>query len=177
MFQPTGQNLTKRYIIRGARMIQERRLGWINQGAAANILKGPIHRVSITTAQHKRPISITFWTKDEKGIEIRSSMKNIGDRTEIGVLSFNPRDPKIRNDEIFFPAPKSFTGEHEISKLTIRELDAIAESGIAIRSSINSEIFVVAGANPFTLAIKGVSDEPYFFEPEYPLQAYQRETL
>ncbi len=37
-----------------------------------------------------------------------------------------------------------------------------------------SEIAIVAGAFPFTIAVKGVVEQPHIFEPEYPMEDFER---
>ena len=56
-------------------------------------------------------------------------------------------------------------------------MDISAESGVAILLDDKREIVVVAGAFPHTLAINGLSEWEFEFDPEYSMDNYVREDL
>ena len=134
-------------------------------------LKVPVLRVSVRAATHGRPISVTLWRSDGTGMQIQSAMHDIAERLEVGVLAFSLVD-SLLPDELVVELPPAFGGPIKVTKLTIVESGVRAESGILLEASDGSQVVVVAGANPYTLAVRGVVDQPHVFEPEYPLINY-----
>jgi hypothetical protein len=49
------------------------------------------------------------------------------------------------------------------------------ESGVVLSARDGGELVIVAGAFPYSLAILGIGEAPHHFEPEYPLNSYQRQ--
>ena len=64
-----------------------------------------------------------------------------------------------------------------VAKLLILESGIEVESGFELSAKTGEEIVVVAGVYPYSLALKGVSPLPHFFEPDYPLEQYLRDIL
>lgn len=135
-------------------------------------LKKPLVGVSIKTASHCRPVSLILWYEDGSGIEVRSMMYDLAERTEVGVLDFRPVVNAAGYKEL--EIPKSFNGNLKLKKLTIKESGSTLESGFVLCSHDNNQLITVAGVYPYTLAIKGsLSNQPHLFEPEYPLDSYE----
>lgn len=144
---------------------------WCESASLLTQLVVPVERASIRTAAHGRPITLTLWRHDGTGLRIRARMHDIADRIEIGVLDFSLAD-SADADETFVDLPSSFSGPIQVSRLIIIEAGMTAESGVVLETSDGNRIVVTAGANPYTLAVKGVVDTPHVFEPEYPLNRY-----
>jgi len=146
---------------------------WLEPTALAMQLSKPIKRMSIRSAVPGKAISATLWHPDGTGLRIQSTMHDVAERREIGVLDF-AIVAAAGNDEKSFDIPASFSGGAKASKLVINESGTNAESGVVLKASDGQEIVVVAGAFPYSLAISGVSSMPLGFEPEYSLESYAR---
>ncbi len=144
---------------------------WSGRVPLARELAVPVLRVSVRAAAHGRPISVTLWRGDGSGLQIRSAMHDIGERLEVGVLTFRLVDSLLPDERVVELSP-AFGGPTKVIKLAIVESGARAESGMILEASDGSQVVVVAGANPYTLAVRGVLDQPHVFEPEYPLTNY-----
>lgn len=131
----------------------------------------PIVRVSVRTAAHGRPIAITLWRPDASGLHIQSTMHDLANRIEVGVLHFTLVE-SVGAEELVVGLPSSFVNGLKATKLVIAEGGSIAESGVLLEATDGRQIAIVAGASPYTLAISGVFDMPHMFEPEYPLNSY-----
>jgi len=103
-------------------------------------------------------------------------MHDVAERTEVGVLQFE-RVSSAKEGEIAVEIASEFRDKIAVSKLVVQESGIIAESGIVLTSSNDSEIVVVAADFPYFLAIQGLLPEPYTFRPEYPLERYSRVPL
>lgn len=137
-----------------------------------NELGAPISRVSIRTAAHGRPISLTLWRSENIGLRIQSVMKDITERMEVGVLTF-ALVGSIFPDERVIQLPDVFNRSLKVTKLIIAESGVCVDSGIMLQAIDGHQITIVAGVSPFTLAIKGGGvEELHIFEPEYPLEKY-----
>lgn len=131
-----------------------------------------VDHASIRTAEHNRPISVTFWAEQGFGVRFESVMHDLTDRTEIGVLSTKLVTAPLA-DEQGVIVPKEFNQNISLAKLTIETNSVRVESGVVLTGSGGQEILIVAGAYPFTLAILGLGDVPHRFEPEYPVSEYK----
>jgi hypothetical protein len=100
-------------------------------------------------------------------------MHDLADRIEVGVLSAT-RVSVPFDDESFFAVPMEFHDGSSLVKLFIKVESHQLESGVVLIGRNGGELTVVAGTYPYSLAIKGLGDAPYRFEPEYPLASYQR---
>src|SRR5690348_17182546 len=96
-------------------------------------LSKPIGFISYESAEATGPMSVTLWYQDGVGIQVRSKMYDIGERMEVGVLSFTwVTSPK--HDEQCLEVQSSFKRKIRVFKLQIDESGVRAESGIALRS-------------------------------------------
>jgi hypothetical protein len=100
-------------------------------------------------------------------------MHDIAERTEVGVLEFTLTS-RGSSDERTVALPNGMAGPLSTEKLVLHEAGITAESGIGLRSDKGDELIIVAGVYPYTLAIRGTSELPHIFEPEYPLETYAR---
>jgi hypothetical protein len=147
--------------------------GWKEQSSLAAELARPIKRVSVEFAFHERPVYVTLWRADGTGLLVHSDMHDLAERVEVGVLQFS---------YVFAPEPQEaiveaspvFDGELLVSKLIIQESGTESESGIILRAVNGEEMVIVAGVNPYSVAIRGVALLGYTFEPEYELERYSR---
>jgi hypothetical protein len=145
---------------------------WDGKTLLAHELAMPFCEVSVRIeATHGRPISLTLLRCNRPSIRIQSQMYDVGKRLEIGVLKFDLVKSSYP-DERIVKLSTNFDKPVAITKLLITEADSTAESGIIFKAIDGSQIIVVAGAFPHTIAIQGVGDWPHVFEPEYPLENY-----
>jgi hypothetical protein len=101
-------------------------------------------------------------------------MRDVAERVEYGVLEFEPWAGGNEEQGAIISLPNDVGGEGTtIAKLLLRDDSVVCESGFAIRGGHGSELIVVAGAYPYTLAVAvtGISGS---FEPEFPLEKYDR---
>jgi hypothetical protein len=144
---------------------------WNGDASLASELAVPIRRVSLRTAAHGRPISLILWRSDGSGLRIQSQMKDLAERTEVGVLAFGLVDAPFP-DERLVDLPAASEGPIVVTKLLIAESGSYAESGVVLKGANDLQIVAVAGASPYTIAVKGVADWPQVFEPQYPVESY-----
>lgn len=135
-----------------------------------------VDRASIRTAAHGRPIAVTLWQRSGIGTRIESMMHDLAPRLEVGILSMT-RVSAPFGDEIFVEAPSEFARDLALTKLFIEVESNRLESGVILTGRSERELVIVAGAYPYSLAIFGLGDAPHRFEPEYPLNAYQRDKI
>jgi hypothetical protein len=133
-----------------------------------------ITRISIRTAAHGRPIAVTLWQTDTVGTRIESVMHDVAERIEVGVL-VAMRVSAPFADEVFVEAPSAFKEGMALTKLFIEVEMKRLESGVVLSARDGGELVIVAGAFPYSLAILGIGEAPHRFEPEYPLNSYQRQ--
>lgn len=135
-----------------------------------------ISRVSIQADANGLPFAVTLWQSTASGTRIESAMHDLAERIEVGVLSAT-RVSKPAENEVFVEMPIEFSGHLALTKLSIDfELHRL-ESGIVLTAEGGRELVVVAGAYPYSLAVRGLGDAPNLFKPEYPLSTYQRFTV
>jgi hypothetical protein len=147
--------------------------GWKEPEPLAGELAQPIKRLSIEFAFHGRPVYVTLWRPDETGLLIHSDMQDVAERREVGVLQFG-RVYKAETQEIVIEAPLVFQENLSISKLAIEESGVKCESGIILQANSGDEIAIVAGVQPYSIAVRGITWPEYNFEPEYPMEQYSR---
>jgi len=147
--------------------------GWKEQESLAGELARPITRVSIEFAFHGRPVYVTLWRPDETGLLIHSDMQDVAERREVGVLQFS-RVHAAETQEITIEAPSVFHENLSVSKLVIEESGMESESGLILQANSGEEIVIVAGVQPYSIAVRGVTWPEYTFEPEYPMEQYAR---
>ena len=132
-----------------------------------------ISRVSIQADPNGLPFAVTLWHNSTAGTLIESAMHDLAERIEVGVLSATRVDAPAEKD-VFIEVPSEFSGHLKLTKLLIDVQSRRLESGIVLTSQSGRELVVVAGAYPYSLAIHGLGDAHYRFEPEYPLDNYLR---
>ena len=140
---------------------------------AVEVIK-PIRMVSIESfGPLDMPHLLTLWRPDGSGLRVHAEMRQISERMEIGVLSFE-RFNSPSGSEVMLPIASGFDQQVDAFKLVVHESGVTAESGILLRAQNGSEITIVAGAFPLTIAVDGVVQRPHIFEPEYPMKEYER---
>jgi hypothetical protein len=101
-------------------------------------------------------------------------MYDVAPRIEVGVLEFSKSKDRHDN-ELHLDVPETFGFVVAIEKLIADVEDVSAESGIAFRNARGDEIVIVAGAQPYGLAVRVPWDAPIpRFSPEYCLGQYKR---
>jgi hypothetical protein len=147
--------------------------GWEGPSPLAVEVTKPIRQVSIEFEPHGKPMYITLWRPDGSGLRVHSEAVEIGERMEIGVLRFSHlKSPS--GSEVMLPIAPEFSQQVDAFKLLVHESGVAAESGILLRARNGSEITIVAAAFPFMIALTGVVQRPHIFEPEYPMEDYER---
>jgi hypothetical protein len=147
--------------------------GWEGLGPLAVEVTKPIRHVSIEFEPHGKPMYITLWRPDGSGLRVHSEAHEIAERMEIGVLRFSHLQSSSGNGETFPIAPE-FNQQVDAFKLVVHESGVKAESGILLRAKSGSEITIAAAAFPFMIAVNGVVQRPHIFEPEYPMEDFER---
>lgn len=147
---------------------------WEGPTPLAAELAAPVCRASVRRAAHGRPVSLTLWRRNGSGLRIQSRMHDLPRRGELAVLEF---------DLVTRPQPDDHTSELSaglgtalrVEKMLVFEAGACAEAGVFLRGGNGTQLIAVAGAAPFTLAVKGVEDDaPHGFEPAFLLEQYLR---
>jgi hypothetical protein len=150
---------------------------WQENGSLAEQLARGMESISISLISNEKLIAITLWHGDGSGLRIRSKMHNIAERFEVGVLEFSTI-PVSTYDEIKVILPGSFRGDLKLKKMIIVDSGIIAEAGVLFEGSDMAEIVVVAGADPYTLAVRlpplVAAPSLPAFQPEYPIALYKR---
>ena len=150
--------------------------GWEGPHPLAVEITKPITHVSIYFDEHGRPMDITLWRTDGSGLTVFSEMHDIAERMEIGVLRFE-QTKSLKGNRVTLPIGAEFRQRVDAFKLSVHESGVMAESGVVLRAECDSEITIVAAAMPCFIAIKGVVEQPHIFEPEYPIENYERVPL
>jgi hypothetical protein len=157
---------------------------WHDISPLATHLTAAVVRASVTTVAD-RPHLLTLWRADGTGLRLYSRRHDISERVEIGVLEFElvseekadtrPSPERAnRSSFINIDLPTSFDGRDRATKLVISESGTTAESGFILTASNGTEIVIVSGVYPYSLAVKGIGSMPHGFEPEYDLECYER---
>lgn len=146
---------------------------WTEATSLTAELSRAIKRFSISFAAHGRPLYVVLWRSDGTGLKIYSEMHDVAEMREVGVLHFGLVLAPL-SEETFVDIPPAFDDQLAVTKLTIEESGTVAESGIILTANDGEEMIIVAGANPYLLAVQGVPSTPHLFEPEYPLDQYVR---
>src|SRR5258708_7393986 len=119
------------------------------------------------------PRFVTLWRSDETGLRLYTEMHDVAERREVGVLNFELVSTPRPGETITDVGP-AFQGEIVVSKLIIHESGTSAESGAILKAGNGNEIVIVAGAYPYSLAVRGVLPTLNIFHPEYPIDRYLR---
>lgn len=147
---------------------------WEGQAPLAIEVTKPIRQASIESfGPLGLPHLLILWRSDGSGLRIYSEMHQIAERMEIGVLCFEyMKSPS--GSEVMLPIAPEFDQQLDAFKLVVSESGVKAESGILLRAVNGSEIAIVAGGFPLTIAVKGMVEQPHIFEPEYPMEDFER---
>lgn len=147
--------------------------GWEGPDPLAVEVTKPIRQVSIEFEPHGKPMYVTLWRPDGSGLRVHSEVHEIAERMEIGVLRFSHfKSPS--GSEVMLPIAPEFNQQVDAFKLVAHVSGVKAESGILLRARNGIEIAIVAAAFPFMIAVDGVVQRPHIFEPEYPMEEYER---
>jgi hypothetical protein len=158
--------------MRGIEMVN---LTYVCEGAdplAVEVAK-PIKHVSIEFDPHGKPMYITLWRPDGSGLRVHSEVREIAERMEVGVLCFTHLKSPSGGETVFLIDP-AFNREVDAFKLVVQESGVKAELGILLKAKSGSEITITAAAFPFMIAVNGVVERPHIFEPEYPMEDFER---
>lgn len=136
-------------------------------------LTDAIERISMKTDAQGRPFVVTLWHRSGAGTRITSTMHDVSERIEVGVLSATRVDAPL-DDEEFFGAPTEFSVSLNLTNLFVDVERYRLESGFILTGRGGRELVIVSGAYPYSLALGGFGDAPHRFEPEYPLDDYKR---
>jgi hypothetical protein len=147
--------------------------GWEGPDPLAVEVTKPIRQVSIEFEPHGKPMYITLWRPDGTGLRVHSEAHEIAERMEIGVLCFTHfKSPS--GSEVMLPIDPEFNQQVDAFKLVVHESGVKAESGILLKAKSGSEIIIAAAAFPFMIAVNGVVQQQHIFEPEYPMEDFER---
>ncbi len=135
-------------------------------------------KLSVYTSKqaYSQPSFVTLWDSRQQGLRIRSSMYDVAERMEVGVLCFEMAK-KPHSKEVFYSLPKSFSKGTKLQKFVIEESGYVLESGLRIEAGNGDNIVIVPNAMPFSLAIHCTGIELNGFEPEYDLEEYELKEL
>jgi hypothetical protein len=97
---------------------------------------------------------VTLWRSDGTGLRVRSEMHDVAERREVGVLRFSHVLAPASNASLMNVAP-ALNRELTVSKLIIEEAGTSAESGVILKGDDGDEMIIVAGVEPYCLAILG----------------------
>jgi hypothetical protein len=131
--------------------------------------------ISVERLAHGRPIAIFLWHADSEGLKVQSVMHDVAERFEVGALEFS-RITGTVSEVSEFDLPGEFGVGLKASKLVLSTDGVTVESGIVLQGNRGNEMVLVAGAQPYTIAIKAPSVVEEF-DPEYPLSKYSREPI
>lgn len=120
--------------------------------------------------------SVTFWRSKDAGMKIASTMHDIGERLEVGVLRIEVVDWRPEYMQVTRPLPSEFCGSIEVEKLVGCHGSIEFESGLLLRSAKGNVIALVAAAHPYMIALSGLLEQK-FWVPEYDLDFYRNEKL
>jgi hypothetical protein len=147
--------------------------GWEGADPLAIEVAKPIKQVSIEFEPHGKPMYITLWRPDGRGLRVHSEVREIAERMEVGVLCFTHLESSSGGETMFSIDPE-FNRQVDAFKLVVHESGVRAESGILLKAKSGSEITITAAAFPFMIAVIGVVERPHIFEPEYPMEDFER---
>jgi hypothetical protein len=151
---------------------------WEGSTSLSVELSKPLRGVSVEFEPHGSPMFINLWRTDGTGLKLNSEMHDAAESREVGVLCFSYLSAPEHNGT-FADLASAFKLQISVSKLIIHESDTTAESGVILRADDDNELIIVPSAKPYCLAIGGgiLASTPHIFEPEYPLDRYERVPL
>lgn len=136
------------------------------------------NRFGFKTAQHKRATEFVIRCQDGVGLKFSTSMVDLADRLEVGVI----RVDKILPDNLVdkeIASPADLAGSLKCEKLVIETDFGLIESGVLFTGQNEHQVVIVAGAFPYTVEVAitstvfGMSE----FDPEYPIDEYERQPI
>jgi hypothetical protein len=120
--------------------------------------------------------TVTLWLTSGEGFRLTSSMQNLADGIEVGVLKLELVLHPVQG-EASVDLPWSFRNGGSISKLSIEQSGVRAESGLLLRSGEGDEIVILPATFPHRLYVGGVNKAPQQVTPEYNISRYLHETV
>jgi hypothetical protein len=116
-----------------------------------------------------------LYRDDGSGLRFSNRMVNLAERLEVGVLHIQRASSNHKPKELIKLPTDYFQGLSP-QKLVLNTEFASLESGLVLTTNKGTEIVIVAGASPYTVAVKAdfISTK---FEPEYSINTYERHTL
>lgn len=102
-------------------------------------------------------------------------MHDVGKRLEIGTLDFSSINNSTASAQLI-ALPEEFSNYFSIRKMLMRSMENVFESGLLLEAN-DKQICIVAGAFPFTLAVRISGIELPSFESECPFEAYELEAV
>ena len=109
---------------------------------------------------------------DECGLAIGAQTQRIDERLEVGRLTVRPAGRDGRADEQI-TLPAVFGAGLAASKLVVEEAGWTVTAGITLRAADGTELTIVAGDVPATIAIRGPGVEVTLW-PEFDWDLYRR---
>jgi hypothetical protein len=147
---------------------------WREEGSLTETLSQPFDRLNVHLDMIRRPLCVWLCHRQAVATQIGSKMYDVAPRIEVGVLEFSKSGDRHDN-ELSLDVPEAFGVVVAIEKLIIDVEDVSAESGVAFKNARGDEIVIVAGAQPYGLAVRVPWDAPVpRVDPEYCLSEYRR---
>jgi hypothetical protein len=141
--------------------------------------------MSIEKLVHKLVTTVYLWHADGTGLKVQSEMHDIAGWIEVGALKFSRVTGAVSGASESgvcetvvskINLPNEFGTGLKASKLVLCTHGITIESGVVFENTGGNEIVLVAGAGPYTVAVKAPSVVDAF-EPEYELSEYIREPI
>jgi hypothetical protein len=145
---------------------------WTGSGDLGSALLKPIIGISMLEVAN-RPNVVTLHFVDGTAIRVCSKMHELGPRCEVGSLVFSC-SPEVTKNVVTFDLSREPLRPSKVLKLRIDESGVQIDSGVIIECEGNRRVIIVAGVYPYSLAVDGLFTRAHVFEPEYPLEKYQR---
>jgi hypothetical protein len=142
---------------------------------ANGVRRGQLKRMS-SDFSYYGCLTVTLWLTSGEGFRLASSMHDLADGIEVGVLQLelvvHPQPEEASVD-----LPWSFRNGGSISRLVIEQRGFRAESGLLLRSGEGDEIVIVSAAFPYHLYLSGAHTPPQEVTPEYSFSRYLQEAI
>ncbi|KZM47462.1 hypothetical protein [Labrenzia sp. OB1] len=147
---------------------------WNENGKLVEELMKPITSITAHFGKAQRPISIDLVRSDGVAIQIRSKMRDIEERLEVGTLVFSigpSSNDDAKDISIFQDSVVLETIEVLVLVYSYAEFEFY--SGIILKFSNEQEFMVVCGDNPYTLTFSIDKGETLAFPSEYQIDNYK----
>ena len=153
----------RRHVLRKVGAIEMRKFAfkWAGSQSLKSMLLVPFYKVSMQlhVADPALPTVMTFWREDGSWLEVYSVMRDIAERSEVGILTFVMVSSEPKDQEVVVDMERHSFVPVVVEKLVIRDEDVRAQSGVRLISDQGKVITVASNAFPCTLAVEGVRDE------------------